>query len=267
MRVIPVIDLMNGQVVRGIGGRRSEYRPIHSQLAAGASPATIARAFVEHFGFDTAYVADLDAIQASGGRKSSGDVPFNPDAWRAIQSAGLSLWLDAGVGTLAATKFILNEADSLGLAPRLIIGLESLQSPDELAEICTHTADPIFSLDLKNGQPLHQVTNRNDWSPLEIAKAAFDSGIRDLIVLDLADVGASGGTRTLELCNEIRDACDFREIIAGGGIRGIEDLTTLANAGCTAALVASALHDGHLTPKQLLSVSARAQNYPTPHTP
>src|SRR5688572_18574193 len=90
MRVIPVIDLMNGQVVRGIGGKRSEYQPIKSQIATDAQPATVARAFVEHFGFDTAYVADLDAIQ---GR------PPNLIAWKEIHAAGLKLWLDAGIGT------------------------------------------------------------------------------------------------------------------------------------------------------------------------
>ena len=63
MQIIPVIDLLGGQVVRGIGGRRSEYRPIESQLVAGSDPGAIATAFVEHFGATTCYVADLDAIE------------------------------------------------------------------------------------------------------------------------------------------------------------------------------------------------------------
>ena len=33
MEVIPVIDLLGGQVVRGVAGRRDEYRPIVSQIA------------------------------------------------------------------------------------------------------------------------------------------------------------------------------------------------------------------------------------------
>ena len=61
MRVIPVIDLMGGQVVRGVGGRRDEYRPIKTILAADARPATIGRALAAA-GFREAYVADLDAI-------------------------------------------------------------------------------------------------------------------------------------------------------------------------------------------------------------
>src|SRR4051794_23437478 len=98
MRIIPVIDLLHGQVVRGIGGRRSEYQPIQSRIAADARPSTVARALVEQFVFDTAYVADLDAITA--GRCST-------NQWKQIAAAGLKLWLDAGViNSLAARKII-----------------------------------------------------------------------------------------------------------------------------------------------------------------
>src|SRR6187431_505841 len=97
MRVIPVIDLMYGQVVRGVAGRRSEYRPIQSQIAADARPATVARAFVERFGFETVYVADLDAI--GGGA---------PDliSLEMIARAGLNLWVDAGVGKPFAFRLL-----------------------------------------------------------------------------------------------------------------------------------------------------------------
>ena len=34
MRIIGVIDLMRGQVVGGVAGRRETYRPIQSQICA-----------------------------------------------------------------------------------------------------------------------------------------------------------------------------------------------------------------------------------------
>jgi hypothetical protein len=37
------------------------------------------------------------------------------------------------------------------------------------------------------------------------------------------------------------------QIVAGGGVRSAADLRSLSAAGCDAALVASALHDGRLT--------------------
>ena len=36
-------------------------------------------------------------------------------------------------------------------------------------------------------------------------------------------------------------------LVAGGGVRGAEDLRKLADAGCQGALMASALQDGHLS--------------------
>jgi phosphoribosylformimino-5-aminoimidazole carboxamide ribotide isomerase len=68
-----------------------------------------------------------------------------------------------------------------------------------------------------------------------------------MIVLDLADVGTGGGTRTLDLCRELKAKHPQIELIAGGGVRNLDDLKRIADAGCSGALVASALHDGRLT--------------------
>src|SRR5947209_19648396 len=62
MQIIPVLDLMGGRVVRGVAGRRSEYRALTSALTASSKPLDVARAFRLHFGLATLYVADLDAI-------------------------------------------------------------------------------------------------------------------------------------------------------------------------------------------------------------
>jgi phosphoribosylformimino-5-aminoimidazole carboxamide ribotide isomerase len=244
MRVIPVIDLMNGQVVRGIGGKRSEYQPIKSQIATDAQPATVARAFVEHFGFDTAYVADLDAIQ---GR------PPNLIAWKEIHAAGLKLWLDAGIGTPQACAVAHKLAHSLSIDANLVVALESLQDPDEKRwlDISARAAAHTFSLDLKESVPLHQIPAWQDRSAVEIAHSVHARGFSNIIVLDLADVGSHGGTRTLSLCRQLVAELHPVRIIAGGGVRGLTDLQELTNAGCDAALVASALHDGRLTPADL----------------
>ena len=40
MQVLPVIDLLQGVVVRGVAGRRETYRPIESQICASPAPLT-----------------------------------------------------------------------------------------------------------------------------------------------------------------------------------------------------------------------------------
>jgi phosphoribosylformimino-5-aminoimidazole carboxamide ribotide isomerase len=244
MRVIPVIDLMDGLVVRGVAGRRAEYRPIESRIAADARPATVAAAFSGKFEFDTAYVADLDAIMY--GRP-------NVRAWEQIAAGSLKLWLDAGVGSLEVAKRVMDNVAQFAFDVRLVVGLESLESKEDLFlihELCGRQP-PLFSLDLKDGLPLVRNEAWRELSPLQLLSMATSAGIQDVIVLDLADVGTGGGTRTLELCREVRRSSHVRTLIAGGGVRGTSDLRLLARAGCDAALVASALHAGELTPEDV----------------
>src|SRR5262249_50181073 len=106
----------------------------------------------------------------------------------------------------------------------------------------------IFSLDLKQSQPLVGSQAWHGLDALSIARLALRLGVRRLIVLDLAQVGMNGGVATLPLCRSLRCLDDRAEIIAGGGVRSEADLDALAKAGCDGALVASALHDGRLQP-------------------
>src|SRR5262249_34171482 len=89
MRVIPVLDLMKGQAVRGVAGRRYQCRPIVSWLTTSDEPGAVARAFRTHFGADELYVADLDAI--------AGQAPALALVTELIAD-GFDLWVDAGIG-------------------------------------------------------------------------------------------------------------------------------------------------------------------------
>ena len=60
--IIPVIDILNGVVVRGVAGKRSEYKPIVSRLTDRTDVLGVAEAFRQHFHVSRLYVADLDAI-------------------------------------------------------------------------------------------------------------------------------------------------------------------------------------------------------------
>ena len=244
MLIVPVIDLKDGVVVRGVAGRRDEYRPIASRIALDPQPATIARALVEHFAPTTVYIADLDAIL--GGRP-------NLAAYQEIAAAGMHLWLDAGIADLTAAKRLRGAIQTAGVAADLIVGLESLASPGELGQIVAEIGarQTIFSLDLKDGKPLSAIAEWQSLSPTAIADNAILHGIERMILLDLADVGTGRGTGTLSLCRDLRARYPHLEVITGGGVRGTEDLQQLAAAGASAALVASALHDGRLTREDL----------------
>lgn len=244
MRVVPVIDLLHGEVVRGVAGRRDEYQRVQSVLCPRAEPERIAAAIKEALHLRTVYVADLDAILQ--------DAP-NWDAYEAIADLGMELWIDAGLKNLSQASQLnafLNKRAGQG---GVIAGLETVSSPGMLAEMLSVIGPErlIFSLDLKAGQPL---TTSPDWQAMnaeEILQAALAIGVQRFIVLDLAQVGIDQGVGTEALCKYLRAQAATVQITAGGGVRGVEDLRSLQANGCDAALVATALHDGRLGEKEL----------------
>ncbi len=243
--VIPVIDLLNGRVVRGVAGRRSEYRPIESLLCTGSDPATVGGAFVEQLGLAEAYVADLNAIDGTA-------LP----AWQVynqIAHCGLALWVDCGLRNLDGARALTNfRADGRPLLS-VIAGLETVAGPDSLAAMfqCAGADRLVLSLDMYGGRPL---TNSPDWQGMTvdtILDVALAIGIRRFILLDLARVGTGEGVGTEAVCRRLRHRGPHVQIVAGGGIRDARDLGMLARAGCDAALVASALHNGRIGPVEI----------------
>jgi phosphoribosylformimino-5-aminoimidazole carboxamide ribotide isomerase len=233
MRVIGVIDLLAGRVVRGVAGRRSEYRPITGSLCPSSEPLDVARAFRWGFGIQELYVADLDAI--AGG-------PPSTELLSALLAEGFRLWVDAGVRSSDRARRLRRAGAGV------VVGLETLPGPAVLAEILAEEGqDVILSLDLRDGSPLGALEGWQRPSAGGIAEEALRLGVKRLLILDLARVGVGGGTGTEEFCSGLAARHPGVEILAGGGVRGRADLLRLKACGIRAVLVASALHDGKLT--------------------
>jgi phosphoribosylformimino-5-aminoimidazole carboxamide ribotide isomerase len=234
VRVLGVIDLRFGRAVHARGGRRAAYAPVESPLASGGDARALARAYRDTLGVGGLYVADLDAIEGRAPQRALvGEL-----------AAGGTLWLDAAVADPAAAR----AAAELG-AERVIVGLETLPSLAALAPIVVALgAERVaFSLDLRDGRPLARDARDRASHPAALAERAVGEGAGTVIVLDLARVGAGAGL-DLALLAEVRRRCGAAELVAGGGVRGPDDLARLAAAGCDGALVASAFHGGALGP-------------------
>jgi phosphoribosylformimino-5-aminoimidazole carboxamide ribotide isomerase len=236
MQVLPVMDLLGGQVVRGVGGRRHEYRPIVSRLTPSCQPLDVARTFQTQLGLTELYLADLDAIAGA---------PPALAIYAALRNLGMKLWVDAGVRDV-------DQALPLAAADleRIVVGLETVSGPEALAILCRRWGERVvLSLDLKNGEPLGNTSGWQRPDAEAIAAEAVALGVRRLIVLDLACVGENAGPGTELLCRRLTSAHPGVELVAGGGIRDRADLARLRECGVTAVLVASALHDGRLQPQ------------------
>ena len=227
MEIIPVIDLLHGQVVRAKHGERHLYRPIESRLCSGSDPLEIVNALLELYPFKSLYIADLDAIQGHGNHHAI------------IKTIGarhpkLSILLDAG---LQYPQQLDGWSD---LTLDMVIGSEGLQSALQYQDLADalDPAQMVLSLDFSKegfiGAP-DILSDISRW-PTRI------------ITMTLALVGSHAGPDFSRLSELIQRAGN-RQVIAAGGIRDMHDLQRLSQLGVTGALIASALHDGHITSK------------------
>lgn len=245
MRIIPVLDVLNGEVVRGIAGQRDSYQSVKSILTSNSDVGSICEAFDKQFGITEYYIADLDGIER--------DAP-NIDVLRNLQDLHYRLWLDAGFASVEKLKSMQARL-SLDFLERIIVGLECCPDISSLEALLKVVGAErlVFSLDLKNGVPFFPSDASPGWSQAtsdQIAQQAVDLGVRTIIVLDLAAVGLGRGTPTLDLCRHLKHEYPELELITGGGVNSVADLAGLESC-CDGVLVASALHDGRLTKEDL----------------
>ena len=228
MLLIPVIDLMHGQVVRAVRGQRSAYHPIVSLLCPGSEPVTLACALCAHCEAGQLYVADLDALLGRAPQVA---------VLRALLQAlpGIEFWLDAGFADAAAARALLLELVAAPRPVQPVFASESLRSAAALSECFARDKTSLLSLDRRDGQHLDVAgcwQRPQDWP-------------ERVIVMTLERVGADSGP-DLETLRAVQACAPHARLIGAGGIRDAADLARAREAGAYAWLVATALHNGRI---------------------
>jgi phosphoribosylformimino-5-aminoimidazole carboxamide ribotide isomerase len=231
LRIIPVLDLKDGVIVRAAGGRRADYRPIVTPLSTTADIVDVARGMRSLHSFGTFYVADLDAI--------AGRPPNDAALARLSRLDAPDIWLDAGFGDAGKLEAALGHAS---LSP--VLGSES-QVDDALLRRFQGHKKLILSLDFFadgfRGPPSF-LDEPGLWP-------------QTIIVMTLAQVGSGGGP-DLALLKMIMAKAGKRQVVAAGGIRGEADIGALSELGVAAVLVATSLHEGALDRDALARLGA-----------
>jgi phosphoribosylformimino-5-aminoimidazole carboxamide ribotide isomerase len=227
--LIPVLDLLQGQVVHAREGRRAQYEPVQSQLCKGAGPDEIVDALLRLHPFRTLYVADLDAIQHQGSNRA---VLTRLHA----RLPDIRFWVDAGIAETSALERWI--AAGLG---RPVIGSESLVDAEFLAAARDRDPGTILSLDFLGGEfrgPPALLAHPERYWPQRV------------LAMNLQRVGSRLGP-DFELVVELARRVAGCQVYAAGGVRFMDDLEQLAKAGARGALIASALHDGRIGTAEL----------------
>jgi phosphoribosylformimino-5-aminoimidazole carboxamide ribotide isomerase len=233
VEIIPVIDLLQGKVVRAQRGERSRYLPIQTPLCKSSKPTDIAKALLGLYPFKTLYIADLDAIQKLGDNAATVRL-------LAQQHPTVSFWVDSGLS--AANEWQYSGTENI----RCVIGSETQASLHSYTSLAASLGDThsILSLDF-NAQGFigpSALLQPEHWP---------DS----VICMTLGKVGSYEGPDT-ELLADLGRQHRWGKIFAAGGIRSFDDLQRLKTMGVSGALVASSLHDGRLLPSGIAQLMA-----------
>lgn len=227
MEIIPVIDLMNGRVVHARQGRRETYRPLESPLCRSSEPEAVIEGLLRLHGFETFYIADLDALMGRGCQAA---------VLEKLQRAfpELIFWIDRGWPEPGEGEILARDDRVL-----TVIGSESLSEAQ-----FPLLADPglpfILSLDFRGdvliGPP-----------PLQEKPEFWPDTV---ILMSLSHVGGPAGP-DFERAERFRQRHPRQRFVAAGGVRHARDLECLDALGISAVLMASALHSGAVDSEML----------------
>lgn len=232
LQIIPVIDLREGYVVMANGLSRDRYPLLTSVLTTSTSLAKVVADLLAFYPFPTLYIADLDAIMGRGNHHQSLEMLCQA-------YPGVTFWLDAGIQTLTDCQLYRGISNL-----HLVVGTETLKDMS-LFQDPELRDKSVLSLDLKQQQ----------W----LGCSGVEEQVKDwpdrVIVMSLDHVGQQQGPATTLLAT-LKNQFGEKKWFMAGGVRDQYDLAKVAQVGAKGALIATALHRGHINQKTLANYMA-----------
>ena len=229
MKIIPAIDLMNGEVVRLFKGDPNQ-KTVYSK-----NPVEIAKKW-ENSGADMLHLVDLDATIGLG------------DNYETLQeiSKNISIPIQVAGGLRDITKI----AKTLDFAERVVIGtlaMQLKQSEQEqiLLEMISQFGKQrlVVSIDHVNGEIVTHGWQKNTGVKLLNATNEFASdGFSEFLTTNVSKDGTLEGPDIMSL----EQVCQINgtNIIASGGISKLEDVEEIKKCNPYGAILGKALYEG-----------------------
>ena len=214
MRVIPAIDLKDGQCVRL---QKGDYGTAHK---VAENPVETAQRFLDA-GADLVHMVDLDAAK-DGSHANYGVVE------QVIRETGASVELGGGIRSMQDVETVL----ALGVS-RVIIGSAAVRDPEFVAEAVRKYGDKIVvGIDAKS-----ETVRTDGW--------LGDSGENYIAFAErMESIGVRAGPNFDQLA-ALRASVSC-EIIASGGVSTLEDIAGLKKLGIDGAIAGKAVYTGTL---------------------
>ena len=229
MKIIPAIDLMNGEVVRLFKGDPNQ-KTVYSK-----NPVEIAKKW-ENSGADMLHLVDLDATIGLG---------ENYETIREI-SKNISIPVQVAGGLSDITKI----ASTLDFAERVVIGtlaMQLKQSEQEqiLLEMISQFGKQrlVVSIDHVNGEIVTHGWQKNTGVKLLNATNEFtNDGFSEFLTTNVSKDGTLEGPDIMSL----KQICQINgtNIIASGGISKLEDVEEIKKCNPYGVILGKALYEG-----------------------
>lgn len=227
MILLPAIDLYGGKVVRLTRGDYEQMTVYRDD------PVAQARAF-EDAGARWLHTVDLEGAR-------DGTTPNFGAVAAFCRDTGLQVEVGGGIRSLDTIGRYLDA----GVA-RVILGTRAVTDPEFLrAALERYGRQVAVGVDLKDGAiAIHGWQETAGQSVQAFFQSLCELGVKTVICTDVSRDGMLGGTN-VELYRALSDQFSL-ELIASGGVSGLEDLRQLKALGLYGAILGKALYTGAL---------------------
>lgn len=234
MRIIPAIDIIDGQCVRLTKG---DYE---TKKVYDSNPLEVAKTY-EGAGIKHLHLVDLDGAKASH--------IVNTKILESI-CAKTSLKVDFGGGIKSDED--IETAFSCGAA-QITAGSIAVKSPDIVAKwIGLYGAERIIlGADVKGEKiAINGWKEATDNNIFDFIKSYMRKGIKSVISTDIATDGMLQGP-SFKLYQKIIDRFPDIDLIASGGVSSTKDLEQLKGMGLSGVIVGKAIYENKISIKEL----------------
>lgn len=228
MKVIPSIDLMNGNVVRLVRGDPA------NKVVYSDNPIETARKW-EAAGADMLHVVDLDATLRTG-------INNNEIVFKIIDSVKIPVQVAGGIRSINAINEMLNKN-----AAKVVLGTIAYKEPDSIRQIAKKKVEKlVISIDQNNGRVMIDGWREaSSYGIVDAINLFMAMGIREFLLTSIDRDGTLNGpdVTTLSLASSFANSL----IIASGGISSLEDIIRVRSAGCCSVILGKAVYEGKIS--------------------
>lgn len=233
MKVIPAIDLLDGQVVRL---HKGDYE---QATVYNDNPLDEARKFKEA-GFSHIHVVDLNGAR-------QGEFVNLKKITAIIEETGLSVQTGGGIRSYEDGDMLLKKGIS-----KIICSSMAVRKPDDWLKLIEERADrAILGMDLKDGKVAYAGWEETSDDSLEtFLKPMLKRGLQHVLCTDISRDGTLEGPN-IELYKDLRTQFPNVTFIASGGVGNYSDLVELQQAEISSVVVGRAYYEGKITLQEL----------------